>query len=236
MYTDPFFMIIMAVGGGLAMLAQWKVKSAFNTWSTVRTRGDLTGAEIARRILEANDIHDVKVEQVDGFLSDHYDPRNKVLRLSPDVYNQPSVAAVGVAAHEVGHAIQHARNYRWLGMRSAMVPVLGFTNRTALPVMMLGGVLYSAGQFGLGQLAMIIGVGLFSVMVLFQLVTLPVEFDASRRALAAIDDHGMVTGDEHEGAQAVLTAAALTYVAGAVQSLLKLLYFAQRAGLFNRRR
>jgi Zn-dependent membrane protease YugP len=233
MIFDPFYMLVFGVGTVLSMLAQWRVKGAFDKWSNVRTTGNLTGAEIARRILQVNGIRDVRVEQTNGYLSDHYDPTSKTLRLSPDVYSQPSVAAVGVAAHEVGHAIQHAQGYRWLQMRSALVPPLQITSNMAMPVMMLGFVLVSFGMAAIGTLALQIGVLLFSVMLVFQLVTLPVEFDASNRALAAIQQGGLVDQREFAGAKEVLNAAALTYVAAAVATALQVLYFAWRAGLLG---
>lgn len=235
MLFDPVYLLFLTPGMLLALWAQWKVKSTFNQYSQVTTRRGWTGAEIARAILDVNRIRDVRIEPVEGFLSDHYDPTEKVLRLSPDVYAGRSVAAAGVAAHEVGHAIQHAEGYRWLTMRSRMVPALTITSQMAMPAILIGFVLMGVGQLGLGQLAVVVGAALFAVMVVFQLVTLPVEFDASRRALRAIERGGLVTADEHVGARKVLQAAAVTYVAAAVTSVLQLLYFLYRAGLLGGR-
>ena len=235
MFFDPLYLLLAAPGMLLGMWAQWRVRSTFSRWSQVPLSRRLTGAEIARRILQVNGIRDVAIEPVSGMLSDHYDPRSKTLRLSPDVFQGRSVAAAGVAAHEVGHAIQHAQAYPWLSLRSRLVPVLGVTSRLAMPAIFGGFILMSLGQAGLGQLAMLVGIALFAVLVLFQLVTLPVEFDASRRALAAIDAGQLVTGEEYRGARAVLSAAAWTYVAAAVASLLQLLYFMLRSGLLGGR-
>ncbi len=235
MFFDPVYLLFLAPGMLLAAWAQWRVKSTFGTYSQVGTRRGWTGARIAQAILDVNGIRDVGIEPVQGFLSDHYDPSAKMLRLSPDVYGGQSVAAAGVAAHEVGHAIQHAQGYAFLRMRTALVPVLQITSSLAMPAMLVGFLLVSFGQALLGQAALFIGIGLFSVMVLFQLVTLPVEFDASRRALAAIEQGQLVSADELVGARKVLTAAALTYVAAAVSSVLQLLYFLYRSGLLGRR-
>lgn len=233
MYFDPLYLLFAAPGMLLAFWAQWKVKSTFSRFSKVTAERGWSGAEIAEAILRVNQIHDVRVEPTQGFLGDHYDPTNKVLRLSPDVYSGRSVSAAGVAAHEVGHAIQHATGYRWLMMRTRMVPVLSVTSNLAMPAILIGFVLMAMGQAGLGQLAVLVGAGLFAILVVFQLVTLPVEFDASRRALLAIEQGGLVTAVEHQGAKKVLTAAALTYIAAAVASMLQLLYFLYRAGLFG---
>jgi Zn-dependent membrane protease YugP len=235
-YFDPLYLLFALPGMLLGMWAQWRVKSTFSKWAEVPIGRGLTGAEIASRILDVHGIRDVRIEPVGGMLSDHYDPRSKTLRLSPDVFGGRSVSAAGVAAHEVGHAIQHAQAYRWLTLRSNLVPVLGITSKLAMPAIFIGFMLMSVGQAGLGQLAMFAGIALFSVMVLFQLVTLPVEFDASRRALAAIDTGKLVSGEEYTGARAVLTAAAWTYVAAAVASLSQLLYFLLRSGLLGGRR
>ncbi len=235
MFFDPLYLLLAAPGMLLGLWAQWRVRSTFSRWSQVPLSRRLTGAEIARRILQVNGIRDVAIEPVSGMLSDHYDPRSKTLRLSPDVFQGRSVAAAGVAAHEVGHAIQHAQAYPWLSLRSSLVPVLGVTSRLAMPAIFGGFILMSLGQAGLGQVAMLVGIALFAVLVLFQLVTLPVEIDASRRALTAIDAGQLVTGEEYRGARAVLSAAAWTYVAAAVASLLQLLYFLLRSGLLGGR-
>jgi Zn-dependent membrane protease YugP len=174
----------------------------------------------------------VRVEPTQGFLSDHYDPRSRTLRLSADVYHGRSVAAAGVAAHEVGHAIQHARSYAFLSMRSALVPMLGITSNLAMPTILVGFVLSGMGM-QIGSFVLLIGIALFATLVLFQLVTLPVELDASRRALAAIEHGGLARGEELTGARKVLSAAALTYIAAALSSMLTLLYFLLRSGLLG---
>lgn len=236
LFFDPLYLLFAAPGLLLALWAQFKVKRTFSHYSEVGTARGWSGAEIARAILQVNQVHDVRVEPVEGFLSDHYDPRDRVLRLSPDVFGGRSVAAAGVAAHEVGHALQHAQGYRWLMMRTRLVPVLQITSNLAMPAIVVGFLLMAAGQAGIGQLAVLVGAALFAVLVVFQLVTLPVEFDASRRALVAIEQGRLVTADEHRGAKKVLQAAALTYVAAAVTSVLQLLYFLYRAGLLGGRR
>ncbi|NLE47021.1 MAG: zinc metallopeptidase [Sandaracinaceae bacterium] len=234
-YIDPLYLMLSIPPMLLAFYAQWKVTSTFKRYSQVRTGRGMTGADIAAEILRTRNIRDVRIEPVQGTLSDHYDPTSKTLRLSPEVYSGRSVAAAGVAAHEVGHAIQHAEGYAFLKMRSNLVPVLNITSKMALPTLMIGMVMISM-QSALGQPVMLAGIVLFSVMVLFQLVTLPVEFDASSRALAAIRDGGIVNSQELGGARKVLSAAALTYVAAAVSSLMTLLYFLIRSGLLGDRR
>lgn len=234
-YFDPLYLILTIPPMLLALYAQAKVKSTFMKYSQVPTLRGMSGADVAAAILRTRRIHDVKIEPVEGTLSDHYDPTTKTLRLSPEVYGGRTVAAAGVAAHEVGHAIQHAESYRFLTMRSNLVPLLGFTSKLALPTLMIGFVMMSA-QSALGQPILLAGIALFSVMVLFQLVTLPVEFDASRRALLAIQDGGIVDARELVGAKKVLSAAALTYVAAAVSSVATLLYFLIRSGLLGGRR
>jgi Zn-dependent membrane protease YugP len=233
---DPLYLMLALPGLLLGLWAQFRVQRAFGHYSQVPISRGLTGAAIAARILEVNGIRDVRIEPAQGFLSDHYDPTSKTLRLSPDVYQGRSVAAAGVAAHEVGHAIQHARGYAFLQMRSALVPVLSLTSTLAMPVFMIGMLLAAIGMFGLGTLAMKVGALLFAGVVVFQLVTLPVEFDASKRALAAIHDGGLVTLPEQRAAREVLNAAALTYVAAAVSSALTLLYFLIRSGLLGSNR
>jgi uncharacterized protein len=217
------------------MWAQYRVTSTFNHYSHVGTTRGLTGAEVASAILRVNGIADVGIEPVQGMLSDHYDPSSKTLRLSPDVYGGRSISAAGVAAHEVGHAIQHAQGYAALKMRSALVPALSITSKVAMPALFIGMMLSASGSV-LGSGVMIFGLVAFAVMVVFQLVTLPVEFDASRRALIAIEKGRIVTGPELAGARAVLSAAALTYVAAAVSSVMQMVYFLLRSGLLGGRR
>jgi Zn-dependent membrane protease YugP len=232
---DPLYIALALPGLLLGMWAQWRVKSTFQRYAEVGTRRGMTGAQVAAAILQTEGIRDVRIEPSQGFLSDHYSPGEKALRLSPDVFGGRSVSAVGVAAHEVGHAIQHARAYPFLGMRSTMVPVVQFASPLAVPIIIVGFFMSSA-IGALGQLVVLAGIGLFGMVVLFQLVTLPVEFDASRRALDAIDKGRLLVGEEQQGAKAVLDAAAWTYVAAAVSSVLTLLYFLLRSGLLGGRR
>jgi hypothetical protein len=233
---DPLYLLLTLPGAAFAMWAQWRVQSTFTRYANIGTRRGLSGAETAAAILQVQGIRDVAIEPVQGFLADHYDPSSRTLRLSPDVFHGRSIAATGVAAHEVGHAIQHAEGYAMLQARSSLVPVLSVTSRLAMPLLFIGFGLASFGAAALGQLAMMAGIALFSVMVLFQLVTLPVEFDASRRALRAVERGHLLQGDELVGARTVLSAAALTYVAAAASAVLQLLYFLIRSGLLGGRR
>ncbi len=220
---DPMWLLFTLPGMALAFVAQQMVQRSFHRYAAVPTTRGLSGADVADAILRVHGIRDVRIEPTEGFLSDHYDPRTKTLRLSRDVYLGRTVSAAGVAAHEVGHAIQHAHGYFPLQVRSALVPALSITSSLAMPAILIGFVLASAGAAGLGNLVLLAGIAMFALMVLFQLVTLPVEFDASRRALVAIE-------------RTVLRAAALTYVAAAVTSVMQLLYFLWRAGLLGGRR
>ncbi len=195
-----------------------RVKGTFKKYSQVRTTHNLTGAEIARHLLDNQGLHDVRVEETQGFLSDHYDPRIRVLRLSPDVYRVPSVAAAGVAAHEMGHALQHSAGYAPLQVRSAIVPVVQFGSSLA-PILILVGFLLRFTTLAW------IGVILFAGAVVFALVTLPVEFDASRRAKALLTQSGIVSAEEASGVSAVLNAAGWTYVAAAIAAIGQLLYY-----------
>jgi len=194
----------------------------------VATRTGFTGAEAATRILHANGIHDVGVERTHGFLGDHYDPRRRVLRLSPDVYGGRSLASVGIAAHEAGHAVQHQAGYAPLALRNAIVPLAGFGSNAALGLFLLG-------AFMQAFLLMKIAVVLFAAVVLFQLINLPVEFDASARAKRLLVDYGIISSDELPRVSRVLNAAAMTYVAATVTAIVQLIYFAWRAGLLGRR-
>lgn len=202
----------------LGLWAQFRVKSNFNKYSKVGTRGNMSGAEIARAVLDASGCSHVRVEAVGGFLSDHYDPRSKTLRLSPDVYNGRSISAAGVAAHEAGHAIQDKVNYAMLGIRSSLVPAVNIGS-------MLGPILFMAGMMiNLTGLAWL-GVAAFGAAAVFALVTLPVEFDASSRAKQRLSEMHLLTSDEVQGVDKVLDAAALTYVAAAIQAVAQLLYY-----------
>ena len=232
---SPLYLIIALPGLLLALWAQWRVKSAFNKYSKVRSGRGLTGAQAARKILDSNGLNHVAVERVGGFLSDHYDPRSKTLRLSPQVYESPSLSAVGVAAHETGHAIQDQKQYAPLKLRSAMVPSVQFGSRLG-PIIFIAGFLMSGVESiggDIGFTIALIGLILFALTALFALVTLPVEFDASRRAKQLLVADGVLAQQEVRGVDRVLDAAALTYVAAAVQALITLAYYAFL--LFGRR-
>jgi hypothetical protein len=217
-FFDPLFLLFALPGLVLSLIAQARVKSAFNKYSKVRTARNVTGADVARRLLEAQGLYDVKVEKTEGMLSDHYDPRKKVLRLSPDVHDTPSVAAAGVAAHEMGHALQDAKGYMPLRFRSALVPAVQFGSSLG-PWIFIGGLLLNFTELAW------VGVILFAASVVFALVTLPVELDASRRAKQLLSSNGVIIGNEAEGVEKVLNAAALTYVAAAIAAIGQLLYY-----------
>ena len=218
MFFDPVFLLFMIPGVILMLWAQSRVKSNYAKYSKIRNYQGLTGAQAARRILDSNGLQDVAIEQTPGELSDHYDPRTKVLRLSQGVYGQPSVAAIGIAAHESGHAIQDAQSYPALKFRTAIVPAVSIGSNLGIFVL-LAGIL-----IGLTGLAWV-GVALFGLGTLFALVTLPVEFDATRRAKAALANGGMVTVEDGAGVSKVLDSAAWTYIAGFASALLTLLYY-----------
>jgi Zn-dependent membrane protease YugP len=205
----------------LGLWAQWKVQRAFKQNAEIRTARGMTGAQVAREVLDGNGLTNVRVERVQGFLSDHYDPRERVLRLSPDVYDGQSLSAAGVAAHEAGHALQHAQGYSFLALRSAMVPTVQIGSWIGPIVFMVG--LFMAGAVGT-TLAWV-GVALFAAVAIFSLVTLPVEFDATRRAKQQLVSSNIIIGNEMRGINAVLDAAAMTYVAAAVQAISTLLYY-----------
>ena len=211
----------------IALWASFRVKSAFNKYSRVTNSRGLTGAMAAERVLQMNGVNGVRIERVSGNLTDHYDPRTNVIRLSDSVYDSASVAAVGVAAHEAGHAVQYAKNYAPIKLRAAIIPICNFGSQLSLPLIILGSILLS-------DLLVGIGIALFSLSVIFQLVTLPVEFNASRRAIEAVSDGALLADGEVKGARKVLSAAAMTYVASLLQSLLILLYYITRYG--NRRK
>ena len=229
MIFDPIYLLFIAPGLALSLWASMRVKSTFNKYSKVRSMRGLTGAQAAQELLRGAGITDVTIVRSQGMLSDHYNPVNKTLALSDEVYGSDSVAAIGVATHEAGHAIQHARHYAPLWLRSALVPTANIGSSIGYMVMLFGLFLSS-------QNMVLIGAVLFSAVLLFQVVTLPVEFNASNRAKALVVEHGIVTMDERRGVDAVLNAAALTYVAAAVSTLLTLLYFLFRSGLLGGRR
>jgi uncharacterized protein len=206
----------------LGLWAQFKVQGAFNKYSKVRTYVGLTGAEVARRILDTNGLNNVQVEETGGMLSDHYDPGKRVLRLSSEVYRSNSVAANGIAAHEAGHALQHQEGYAMLNLRSALVPTVQIGSWLGPIIFMVGLFLSST----LGTQIAVIGLILFGATAVFSLITLPVEFDASRRAKTVLSTSGMIYNQEMDGVNAVLDAAALTYVAAAIQAISTVLYYA----------
>ena len=214
---DPT-MILVLIGVVITLWAQWRVNSAFSKYSRIRSRTGMTGTEAAQRLLQSQGIYDVRVQRVGGSLTDHYDPRTKTVNLSDDVFNVSSVAAIGVAAHECGHAIQDNVGYVPLRIRGNLVPVANIGSRLSWPLILIG-LLIS----GLGSPLVEIGIIMFSLAVLFQLVTLPVELDASARAVRLLDAEGILAGDEVSGTRKVLHAAALTYVAAAATSILQLL-------------
>ncbi len=227
-WFDPMYFVFVGPCLILSAICTWWVKSSFGKYSKVGARNGMTGAAIAQAILQYNNIHDVRVEQTGGYLSDHYDPRSRTLRLSAENYSGRSIASLGIAAHEVGHAIQHAEAYMWLGLRSKLVPIAGIGTNMSYILIIAGSFL---GFAGLAQF----GVFLFGFATLFTIVTLPVEFDASSRALRALEGGAILQQDEMVGARRVLRAAASTYVAAAITSIATLLYFAMRAGLLGGR-
>jgi Zn-dependent membrane protease YugP len=229
---DPLYFIILAPGLLLAAWAQYRVSSAFREGSQYRSRGGISGAEAAAHVMQSEGIDNVAIEPVPGELTDHYDPSHKVLRLSEPVYGGRSLAALGVAAHEAGHAIQDAHRYSALVVRNLMVPVASFGSNAAWIVFFLG-LIMSSMRMALGTPLMILGMVLFSGVVLFQLVNLPVEFDASRRARLALQMTGLVSPEEDVVVGRVLNAAALTYVAGTLTAVLTLLYWLIRSGLLG---
>lgn len=229
LFFDPVYLLYALPGMILALIATAVTRSTFDRYSRVGASTRLTGAEAARRLLDREGLHDVAIEQVQGFLSDHYDPARRTLRLSPSVYQSPSLSAIGVACHEAGHALQHSSGYTWLGLRSAMVPATQFGSFGSYIFILLG-------MFMHHPRMILIGAALFSLTVVFSLVTLPVEWNASARARRLMVADGIVSPQEQEDAGKVLNAAFLTYVASAISSLLMLLYYLMRAGVFGGRR
>ncbi|MDT8284107.1 MAG: zinc metallopeptidase [Thermovirgaceae bacterium] len=223
---DPTFLILIPALI-LAVWAQAKVKGAFQRYSAVNARRGVTARDAVRTILDSNGLNTVAVERTQGALTDHYDPRSKTLRLSESVYNSPSIAAIGVAAHEAGHAIQDAKGYTPLRLRNAFVPVASLGSSLALPLFFIGFL------FGTPML-MDAGIIFFSAVLVFHLVTLPVELDASRRALGILSESGLLASDEIGGARAVLNAAALTYVAATLMSALQIVRLFLLRGMRNR--
>jgi Zn-dependent membrane protease YugP len=226
MFYDPVYFLFLIPGLILAGIASLLVKTTFGRYSHVRAYSGMTGAQAAERMMRTNGVFDVRVEETQGFLSDHYDPTQKVLRLSPNVYASNSLAAVGVACHEAGHALQHAAEYAPLKLRTVLVPVTNFSSMSAFYV-------FFAGMLFRMQPMVYAGCALFAVAFLFALVTLPVEWDASARAKQHLVLSGIVSPGQEREAGRVLNAAFLTYLAGAVSSLMTLLYFLLRAGIIG---
>ncbi len=226
-YIDPMYLVFAIPGLIIAGLASMYTHSMFAEYSRKRASSGMTGAEAAARMLSRAGINDVKIERVDGFLSDHYDPLAKTLRLSPKVYDEDSLSAIGVACHEAGHALQHAAGYFPMHIRSQLVPMANIGSYLSYGAIIVGFLMHS------GHLVMI-GAILFSAVVLFSIVTLPVEWDASARAKSLMVSSGIVSEQERDGAGKVLNAAFMTYVAAVISSLLTLLYYILRASSMNR--
>lgn len=227
--SSAFWMIALLVAFVFSMYAQFKVKSTFSKYSKVISKRGMTGADAARTILDRNGLQNVKIERVSGSLSDHYDPRTNVVRLSDSVYDNPSVASIGVAAHECGHAVQYAVGYGPIKFRTAIIPVTQVGSNLAMPLILIGLVLGAAGLAYLG-------VAFFALSTFFQLVTLPVEFNASSRALSTLQEYGTLDDEELRSAGKVLSAAAMTYVAALAVSLVNLLRMAAIVSSRSKRR
>lgn len=223
---DPTYILVL-IGAILSMIASSMVQSTYNKYARVRSMSGMTGAQVAELILRNKGITDVRIEHVSGNLTDHYNPKTKVVKLSDSVYHSQSVAALGVAAHECGHVIQHHENYTPLNIRSMLVPAANIGSKAGIPIILLGVIL------GYNTTLVQIGIWVFALAVLFQIITLPVEFNASRRALVCLEEYGVVTRDEKNQSAKVLRAAALTYVAAAASAILQLLRLIM---LFGRRR
>lgn len=225
-FFDPMYLLFAIPGLLLALFASFITKSTFSKYSNVQSASGISGAQAAQRLLATAGVDGVSVEEVSGFLSDHYDPAAKRLRLSPSVYRSNSLAAIGVACHEAGHAIQHKNAYVWMHVRTALVPATNVSSYLSYIIIMAGFLFHSSSFILFGAL-------LFSAAVLFSIVTLPVEWDASNRAKRLMVDAGIVSRNEASAAGAVLNAAFMTYVAAAVSSVLTLLYYLMRAGVFG---
>ena len=235
LFWGDWTILVMIPALIFALVAQAKVNSTFKRYAKVYNRRGLTGAEAARRVLDAAGLYHVRVERVRGHLTDHYDPRENVIRLSDATYGSTGIAAVGVAAHEAGHAVQHAVGYVPIKIRAAIIPVTNFGSRLAMPLFLIG-MIFSGGSYlgyGIGTIFMVTGILFFSFSTLFQLVTLPTEFNASARAMKALEEVGLLASDELPAAKATLSAAAMTYVAALASSLASLLRLIL---IFNRRR
>ena len=222
MYNSTFLLILPALI--LSLYAQYKISSAYRKYSAVRNKKGYTGADVARQLLLSSGINDVSVEPIHGRLTDHYDPRTRVLRLSEGVFNSPSLAAIGIAAHETGHAIQHNIGYGPLGLRNGLVPLANIGSRMAVPLIIIG-LFMASGSGSFGMMLVDLGIILYTVAVAFTLITLPVEFNASGRAITLLSEYHFLTPDEITPAKKVLNAAALTYIAAALSAVLTLLRF-----------
>lgn len=220
LYFDPVYIYVVMPFVVLAMIASARVKTTFNKYSEQRSRNNITGEEAAKRVLAANGLYNVRVERVSGKLTDHYDPKANVIRLSQSVFDSTSTAAIGVACHEAGHAVQYAQGYGPIKLRAAIIPITNIGSTLAFPLVILGIFLTSISQVYIN--VALAGIACFALSTVFQLITLPVEFNASRRALAFVDSSGMLTEEEQKGAKKVLTAAAMTYVAALAVSLAQL--------------
>ncbi len=221
MIFDWTYVILVLPAVLLSVWASMKVNSTFKRYSTVRPVGGITGAEAARRVLDANGLYNVRIEHIRGNLTDHFDPRTNVIRLSDNVYGVSSISAIGVASHEAGHAVQYAKGYKPLQIRNAIIPITNLGSRLAIPLVILG-ILFA----GFGEQFIYVayaGIGCFALSTLFQLLTLPTEFDASRRALMSMESYGLLYREELDGAKKVLSAAAMTYIAALTVSVMQLL-------------
>ena len=205
----------------ISLWASANVKNTFNKYAKKYSTRQITGAQAAQRVLQSNHITNVRIEKISGHLTDHFDPRSNVIRLSDQVYDSTSIAAIGVACHEAGHAVQHATEYAPIKLRSAVIPITNIGSKLAMPLILVGILLSYLGNFS--YTLVYIGIGCFALTLLFELITLPVEFNASRRAINAIEEYGILSSDEIKGAKKTLTAAALTYIAAAAVTLAQLL-------------
>lgn len=221
MFDPTIIILIPAIV--FTMIAQRKVHSAYAKYATVRNRKGMTGAEAARRILDMNGLREVPIEITQGVLSDHYDPRNRIMRLSPQVYHDPTIASVSIAAHESGHAIQHAQSYKPLQIRNSIAPVVSIVSNLSWPILLVGLLIIGSGNLTSGNFIFDLGILFFSVAVFFQAITLPVEFDASKRAIEQMNTLGIIYEEETTSAKKVLSAAAMTYVAALATSVANLI-------------
>lgn len=231
-WYDYWYIVLVMPAIIFSIITSISVQSTFDKYSKRRSQRGITGAEAARRVLDANGLYNVKIASVRGNLTDHYNPRDNTIYLSESVYNNPSTAAIGVAAHEAGHAVQHAREYLPIKIRTAIVPATNFASKLSIPLILIG-LLFSYSSL---ILLAYIGVACFAMSTIFQLVTLPTEFDASRRAINAIESQGILSRDELGDAKKVLSAAAMTYVAALAVSLMQLLRLLLIVGGNSRRR